>query len=198
MTKKLFVLVVLFIGMAVVYSFGGQVPAKPTRDSGMVTDAHAKVHLGQMYRTGYLFNSVADGGTAYFLIDVSTSGFTADEIHGFLVIAVESTAVLNIYADPVVSSSGTVVPSFNLNQNIADSATAIFYHTPTITSNGTKISPEILIPAGNKNFNSGKAFREGSEFIGEDALYLIAVRNEDGQAAKMVGIYADFYEKLQP
>ena len=197
--KKISLLIILFVGF-VSYSFGGQVPEKPARLVGMVTDAHVKVHVGQMYRTGYLFPAVADNATAYFMVDVATTGFTADEIHAFLSIAVESTAILNIYRDPVVSSSGTVVPSFNLNQNIADSAEAIFYRSPTIVTNqnGTKISPSILLPAGNKNFNSGKAIRDGAEYVGEDALYLITVRNEDGQAAKDIGIYADFYEKLQP
>ena len=197
--KKISLSIILFVGF-VSYSFGGQVPEKPARLTGMVTDAHAKVHLGEMYRTGYLFPSVADGGTAYFMVDVATTGFTADEIHSFLTIVVESTAIVNIYRDPVTTSSGTVVPSFNLNQNIADSAEAIFYRSPTITTNqnGTKISPTILLPAGTKNFNSGKAFKDGSEYVGEDALYLITVRNEDGQAAKDIGIYADFYEKLQP
>lgn len=200
MFKKCLVFVVLLIGMMVAMSFGGQVPAKPARLVGMIPDATAKVHMGQVYRTGQIFKGIADGATAYFLVDVSTSGFTADEIHAVLAISVESTAILNIYKDPIVNSSGTVVPSYNLNQSIADSATAIMYVTPTIVTNqnGTKISPTILMPAGNKNFNSGIAFRDGAHYVWADALYLITVRNEDGQAAKDIGIYSDFYEHLDP
>jgi len=198
MAKKILVLAVLFIGLAVAYSFGGQVPAKPSRTRGNVRDAHAKVHLGQMYRTGHLFDSVASGATAFFMVDVATTGFTADEIHATLSIKSTVTVVMNIFRDPVTTSSGTVVPSYNLNQSIADTAEAIMYHTPTITSNGTRISPTILIPASADGFNSDKAFKDGSEYVGADSLYLISVRNEDAQNAADIGIYADFYEQLQP
>ena len=200
MYKKIliFVSAVLIIGLAGIYSFGGQVPAKESRTIGMVKDAHAKVHLGQMYRTGHLYDDVAAGATSWFLVDVATSGFTADEIHATLTIMSTVAVVLNIYNDPVVTSSGTLVPSYNLNQSIADSATAIMYHTPTITSNGTKISPSILIPDSSNGFNSDKTFKDGSEYVGAGELYLIGVRNNDAQNAADIGIYADFYEKLQP
>ena len=198
MFKKILILTILVIGLAVAYSFGGQVTAKPARSIGMVTDAHTKVHLGQIYRTGHLYEDVAAGATAYFMVDVATSGFTADEIHATLTIINSEDVIVNIYRDPIVTSSGTVVPSYNLNQNIADSATAIMYHTPTITSNGTIISPTILIPSDANSFNSDQAFKDGAECVGADSLYLIAVRNITAQTAGDIGIYADFYEQLQP
>ena len=198
MSKKIIIGAVFIIGLTVALSFGGQVPAKPARTSGVVTDAHAKVHLGQMYRTGHIFESIASGATAFFMVDVATTGFTADEIHATLSIASTVTVVLNVFRDPVTTSSGTVVASYNLNQQIADTAEAIFYHTPTITSNGTKIQPSILIPAAANGFNSDKAFKDGSEYVGADSLYLISVRNEDAQTTADIGIYADFYEQIQP
>jgi len=200
MGKKVLVIVVIIIGLACALSFAGQVPAKPAHTSGMVKDAHAKVHLGQMYRTGHLFESVAAGATAFFMVDVATTGFTADEIHATLMIKSTVAIVLNIYRDPVTNSSGTVVLSYNLNQNIADSAEAIMYHTPTIVGgdNGTKISPVILIPPSSDGFVSDKSFKDGAEYVGADSLYLITVRNVDAQNAADIGIYADFYEQLQP
>jgi hypothetical protein len=198
MFRKVLILTILAVGLSVVCSFGGQVPAKPARSIGMVTDAHTKVHLGQIYRTGHLYESVAAGATSYFMVDVATTGFTADEIHATLTIVSSVPVVLNIYRAPITTSSGTVVPSYNLNQNIADSATAIMYHTPTITSNGTKISPTILIPATANSFISDKAFKDGAEYVGADSLYLITVRNVSAQTAADIGIYADFYEQLQP
>lgn len=200
MSKKILIGAICIIGLAVAISFGGQVPAKPSHTSGKVNDAHAKVHLGQIYRTGTIYKNVAAGATAFFMVDVATTGFTADEIHATLSIKSTVTVILNIYSDPVTNSSGTVIPSYNLNQSIADTAEAIMYKTPTIVTsqNGTKISPSILIPAASDGFISDKSFKDGAEYVGAGALYLITVRNVDAQDAADIGIYADFYEQLQP
>jgi len=197
MSKKIIIGAVFVIGLAVAYSFGGQVPAKPAHTSGVVTDAHAKVHLGQMYRTGHYYPAVAAAATAYFLVDVATTSFTADEIHTNILITVESSSLLVVYRDPVVSSSGTLVDSYNLNHPIADAATALFYHTPTITSLGTIVQPHIFIPAG--KFNTGTDIKNNAEYVGATGeMYLICVVNKNGQAASDIGIYADFYEQIQP
>jgi len=197
MFKKILIAIVTIIGLAIAYSFSGQVPAKPSRTIGDVTDAHAKVHLGQMYRTGHYYPEIADNATAYFLVDVATSTFTADEIHTNILITVESSALFFVYRDPVITSSGTLVDSYNLNHPIADSATATFYHTPTITSLGTLVQPFIFIPAG--KFNTGQDIKNNAEYVGANGeMYLIGVANKNGQAASDIGIYADFYEQLQP
>jgi len=198
MFRKFLVLAVFITGLSAVNSFGGQVPAKPARSIGMITDAHTKVHLGQIFRTGHLYDNVEAGATAYFMVDVATTAFTADEIHATLTIVSDQPVVMNIYRTPVITSSGTVVPSYNLNQKIADTATAIMYHTPTVTTVGTQISPTIFIPANAQSFNSDKAFKDGAEYVGAESLYLIAVRNVTAQTAADIGIYADFYEQLQP
>jgi len=199
MSKKIIIGAVCIIGLGVALSFGGQVPAKPAHTSGMVTDAHAKVHLGQMYRTGHYYPAVAAAATAYFLVDVATTSFTADEIHTNILITAETTSLVIIYRDPVITSSGTIVDSYNLNHPIADAATAVFYHTPTVVTPGTLVQPHILIPANVGIFNTGTDIKNNAEYVGAAGeMYLIMVVNKDSQTAGDIGIYADFYEQLQP
>lgn len=190
---------VLFVFIFSAYVFSGAVPAKPARTSGMVKDAQAKVHLGQMYRTGHFYTAVSSfvpNNFAVFLIDVATNTFTSDSIHGTLTVVAKGSSIIRMYANPVISSSGTVVDSYNLNQQIADSAEAIFFHTPTVTSSGTVISPDIYVPAG-VVFNSDQWFKDGSEFLGADVGYLITVEN-NSTADSDIGIYSDFYEAIDP
>jgi len=176
----------------------GTVPAKPFRGTGEVTEYHAKVHLGQLYRTGHLFEDVANDATAYFMIDVATTAFTSDEIHATVTIVSTAESYVNIYMNPTTTSSGTVVDSWNLNHTIGDHAEAIFYHTPTITDIGTQVSPPILIPYSVGYFNSANWFANEAEYVGTGSLYIIEVVNKSGQAAADIGVYLDFYEKINP
>ena len=199
MAKKIIVLVVLLIGLAGIYSFGGEVPAKPSRTGGMITEDHAKVHVGQLYRTGAIYLAVAADSTAYFLVDIATTGFTANELHASIAVVVESTAVMKVFADPVGTSSGTLCSSYNLNRVIADSPTALFYDTPTLSSNGSIITPQIIVPAGMNSICLATFNRDGAEYVFNTGhLYLITVRNTNGQATADIGIYIDYYEQLQP
>lgn len=191
--RNILIAIVLIIGLSITYCFSAEVPAKPFRGTGMVTDAHAKVHQGQLYRTGYLFESVASGATATFLIDLATSTYTRSATHGMISVVSEPKSYYRAFKDPVIESSGTIVDSYNMNDTISDAPQSLFYHSPNIVSSGTLVTPTILISTGT-TFNSGLISRDGTEYIGANgSIYLLEIENNDALAAD-IGIYIDFYE----
>ena len=144
MSKKILIGAICIIGLVVAISFGGQVPEKPFRDSGMVIDTHGKNNLGQLYQVSYTALAVKEALNLTFLIDLSTSAFTGSRVHAKIKTVSESNAEVRFYEEPVLTSSGTPVVAYNRNRELATSPEALFYHTQTIISSGTLLSTSIL------------------------------------------------------
>lgn len=171
----------------------GQVPTGVKRVYGNVSDSQAKTQLGQIYRVGHLFENVASGATATFLIDASTETFTGSEFHETLAIVSEGQSTLRIFKNPVISSSGTAVTAFNMNDAYNDTIEIDLFHTPVIISSGTIISPSIVISTGT-TFHSNTDIRIGTEHIGiSDNTYLYEITNNSADP-KDIGLYFDIFE----
>lgn len=197
MAKKILIASILIVGLAVAYSFGGQVPTKPFRGSGIITDSHAKIHLGEIYEADFIDIAVADDDYLVILVDITTNTFTADELHAFFEIAAGGDAVFKLYEGAHCTSSGTLITSYNLNRNIADSPEVLIFHTPTvILTSGTLITTE-LIPGGTGGNAGGGGYSRDEEIVLEGNAYLVEVQNIAG-SAKPLGACIFFYEALHP
>ncbi len=194
MVKNILITTILIIGLAVTYCFSGAVPEKPARNVGMITDEHAKIHLGQIYTAGFIDIAVADDDYVVMLIDITTNTFTNDEVHLVFNANTGGDSVIKLFEGAGCTSSGTVVTSYNHNRDVADSPEAIIYQTPTvIVTSGTAIY-SALIPAGTNNNASGSMTGRSSEWVLEDASYLLEFQNISG-SAKPMSIELFFYEK---
>ena len=144
MSKKILIGVICIIGLAVAISFGGQVPLKPFRDSGMVIDTHGKNNLGQLYQVSYSSHAVKEAQNLTFLIDLAQVSFTGSRVHAKIKTAAESNTEVRFYETPVVTSSGTPIIGYNRNRELATAPETLFYHHPIVTSSGTLLSTSII------------------------------------------------------
>lgn len=145
--SRLIVFALLFLGMAIVYfAFGdvliyaGAVPTTHPRTIGNVTDTHSKNNLGQLYQVSFSSRSLASGEHMKFFIAIATPTFTSSRAHVTIKTIAENEAVVKLYEDTVVHSSGTNVPAYCRNREIADDPELLFYRGSTIASSGTLIS----------------------------------------------------------
>ena len=198
MVKKILVISILLLGLIVAYSFGGEVPAKPFRGVGMITDAHAKIHMGEIYEEDFIDIAVDDDYYLVIMIYITTDTYTADEVHAAFEIIAGGDAVFKLYEGAHCTSSGTLITSYNLNRSIADSPEALIFHTPTvILTSGTAIVTELIAGGTGCNAGGGGYDRAEEVVLSDDYSYLVEVQNIAG-SAKPLGACIIFYEALEP
>lgn len=202
--SKIIAIVVAIVGLTISLAFCDTVSIADIKGKvhGAITDAHARIHQGQLYSGTTIFASVVDDGYARVLVDITTDTFTSSEIHIVFSMTSASIARAQLYEDVSCSSSGTLITARNFNRGIADSTTTIktlIYANPTaIVSSGTLIS-EILVPAGGIGMINGGQARSGIEWVLKGSSttgksYIYRIQNKDGSAAKPMAINVEFYE----
>lgn len=195
--NNILITIVFIIGLSATYCFGDVVPAKPARTSGMITNEHAKVHLGQVYTASFIDISVADDDYVVILIDITTNTFTNDEIHMYMAYGAGGDSIVKLFEGAHCTSSGTLITAYNFNRDIADSPETLIYHTPaTIVTSGTVIYSQ-LIPGGTGGNAGGGTNSKNVEWVLEGNSYLIEIQNISGNT-KPIGVEVDFYEMIEP
>lgn len=194
--RNIIIFIVLSIGLSVAYVFSDSVSIDDIKGQvhGGITDALARSHQAQLFRTGNLFTSLASGTSATILIDISTESFTGDQINWNLTVAPSGESFVRIYKNPTIVSSGTLMSSYSVNDSTdATGVEALFYYSGNFSSSGTAISPQYIVSTGTV-FNEGDLINNGAQRVGFPATeYLIEIINQDTGAIN-VGGYIDYYE----
>jgi hypothetical protein len=151
--------------------------------------AHEKIHEGVHYKTGFqdITMNVDDTITLLFV-----TPNTSTQMHYTLTSQTTGEAIIYFYEGTVTSSDGTLSTSYNRNRNSLNLSSLLVYKTPTVTTDGMKLSEKWV---GSEVFKGdiGGDVRGNSEFIlKEDTKYLIRLTAvSDGMKGAIGG---DWYE----
>jgi hypothetical protein len=149
--------------------------------------AHAEVHQGKFYTVSYIANGVASASSLEFFF-ITGANF---ELHTAILAAAGSDAELYIFEATTVSDNGTALTAYNNLRSSVNTAEGDFYHTPTITGDGTQISVVYIPSSGTQG---GGAVRPGTEVIFKVSTnYLIRLTNT-GTGAQDLSLAIGFYE----
>lgn len=152
-----------------------------------ISSTHALTHQGKMFVMSEAVASLANSAVRAY--DFTTG---ANSAHWIAVFAVGGDCSLEIFEAPTNVTGGTLVASYNKNRYSSKTATAVIKHTPTITTPGTTLLLDLILPGGDKK---GSGIVEGfDEFIFKsNTQYLVRLTNISGGAIG-VGTTFTWYE----
>lgn len=132
---------------------------------------------GNAYTVSHIFESVSNGDDAELLISCGDHAvylgyktFVGGQCYG------------RIYESPTITSNGTDLSIISNNRANILSDGCSFYHTPSVSSDGTLLA-EALIPGGSGIFSrSGAASGLSQWIIAPNTSYYIKITNDSGGA----------------
>jgi len=152
--------------------------------------AHHEIHAGSHFKASYQDTSMATNDTITLLF---VTPDTTEWAHWVLTGQATGAVVIQLYEGTTTSSNGTAVTVVNRNRNISGTAnTTLVYHTPTVTTDGTKIVEKWLGSEGFKE-DVGGGIRGDSELIlKQNTKYLIRLTAVSNGIKGAIG--GDWYE----
>jgi len=160
-----------------------------------ITWGHQKVHDGNMFAGGHVFEAVADGGTATLYLKPSGT----NEIHIMPLVSHGGDAFGYFRENVTMSDPGSAITLQNNNRNSDNTSTVSLYYSPTYGtaagSYGTAIAGGYMAGGeGNPAAVTGGGQRATNEWIlNPNYGYAFDVVNKAG-AAKTINIGMRFYE----
>jgi len=151
--------------------------------------AHHEIHSGSHFKAGYQDTVMATNDEINILF------ITPDTLkwaHFELTAQATGAVIIDFYEDAVVSANGTLVTAWNRNRNSTKVNTVLVYHTPTVTTNGTKISSKWVGNEGFKDSVGGEARGEAEFILKQNTKYLIKLTAVSNNIKGAVG--GDWYE----
>lgn len=149
---------------------------------GMVTLPmdHMVVHQGKLYLVEY---SASVNNAASMNILIKTPA--GQELHSAFSVAVGGACTVYLFEGTTVSNDGTPITPVCQNRVYADGISTTFFHTPTITGDGTALINGRLIPGGNSpTTRIGAQARDGAEWLLKPSTnYCLRITNTSGSAA---------------
>ena len=101
-----------------------------------------KTHEGKHFKTGYLNEDLDDADTLEVLFVTPN---TTEWAHWTLKAEIVGYAKVEIFEGTVTADDGTAITRLNRNRNSLIESSTLAYHTPTITTTGTKITTKFLL-----------------------------------------------------
>ena len=150
-----------------------QVPRVDTATHSITTIEweHLEIHEGDSY---FICDVVDLGNAANRTILIITPD-TTEWAHIIFEVEMELEATIRLHEGATVVASGTQITAFNRDRNSINTATAIIYHTPTISNDGLLLHAAQL-GSGKK---SGGETRSLNEIIlRQDTNYILRVINQ--------------------
>jgi hypothetical protein len=139
-----------------------------------LTSVHRRVHNSNYFDADHIFSAVASGASAFF--HFKTGDY---EAHAIFAATVGGRSILTLYEDADLSGDGTSVSIVCHNRKDVRSPLSSIYHTPTINSNGSQVSQE-LIAASSRGQTIGGSTRVDREewVLKPNTSYLLEAVNE--------------------
>lgn len=120
----------------------------------LITDnIRHELSLGNAYRFGHHFKSVADETSVYVLFDPSNNGLSPERVYKMkaTIQAISYPITMKFYEEPTVSANGTEIVIYNFNRNDeCDSSLnshAKMYYGPTVDASGNTYAPDVYVYA---------------------------------------------------
>jgi len=154
----------------------------------IVDSGHAHINNGFGFVVGDIFYAVADEGVAEGLFQVT------NQMHINLSVVSQGDCEIRVFENPTFSAAGTAMTIFNKNRESNKVSGATVTHTPTLTDDGTELTPTFVAGGTGGNATGG----QGENFAGESILkagnnYLFRIINKSGQA-RTIGARLVWYE----
>jgi len=151
--------------------------------------AHHEIHAGSHFKAGYQDTSMATN-------DIITLMFvtpdTARWSHWVLTGQATGAVVIQLF-EGADATGGTAVTVVNRNRNISGTAnTTLVYHTPTVTTDGTKIVEKWIGNEGFKEDVGGEARGSSELILKQNTKYLIRLTAVSNGIKGAIG--GDWYE----
>lgn len=151
--------------------------------------AHHEIHSGNHYKAGYQDTSMDTDDTIAL---VFTTPDSLKYMHWTLTAQSTGAATIQLFSGPTLSAEGTAVTPFNRNQNSTNTSDMLVKHTPTITTNGTKISEKWIGSTGFRADIGGETRGDSEIILKANTQYMIlCTANADGIKCAIGG---DWYE----
>lgn len=153
---------------------------------------HYEVHLGHMFILSdvRLVPGVGPNELFYHIRDVG--GATTDEMHANISIVSDGAVEITIYENPTLTDDGAALTAHNKDRHTGGAPGTTFFHTPTITNNGTEIYNNIIPSATHPTMAAGGKTKGINEWIFDSGdAYLIRILGAGGEN---IGIEVEFYE----
>lgn len=153
---------------------------------------HVRVHTGVTFQASYKSPEGGDIGDNSVLNIFIQTGVNFN--HFVFSTTSGGTSELFIFEDTVVSADGTPLAVWNMNRPKSIVSTSQVSHTPTITSDGTRIHNSLMPGGTGNNRLPGGTARPGTEWIlSPNTNYLIRIVNRAG-SSQPIGFVGQWYE----
>ena len=154
--------------------------------------ANAKTHEGKHFKAGYMNEDLDDNDTLEVLF---VTPDTTEWSHWSLSAEVVGYVKVEIFEDTVVTDNGTAITRLNRNRNSLIEASTLAFHSPTITTDGTKLVTKFLGSLTRNNEAVGDNFVANNHFLlKQNTKYLLRMTSKlDDTIAKLGG---DWYEHI--
>jgi len=158
---------------------------------------HHEIHCGDSYECSYITN-LGNGGVLDVLIVVPNEGLSeahpgdaqdTKQYHFKGTVATESEATVEFFEAVEVSANGTALNVFCRNRNFTIGDTLDIYHTPTVTSTGTRL---VVAKTGSGRGIGGTLGRSDEFILKDNTLYLLRITNNT-TTSEWVSINLDYY-----
>ena len=150
--------------------------------------AHHKINEGNHFKVGYQDTSMATGDTITLLF---VTPDTTRWAHWTLIAHATGAVIVEVYED-TDSTGGTAVGVKNRNRNVSGGNTTLVYHTPTVTTDGTKIIEKWVGSEGFKEDVGGDSRGNSELILKQNTKYLIRLTAVSDSIKGAIG--GDWYE----
>lgn len=156
----------------------------------VVDDRTRKSRQGEIYHFSRLYDGIPAGEHADVLLVTGEKRVTVS-----FATAVAAESIFRLYEGTVTTDDGTALSKVNRNRNVTTTFTSNVFHTPTVSSQGTRLSYSYF-PAGRSNRKVGASGEEiGVWLLKPNTKYLIRITNVSG-GDERVGISGDVFEDV--
>ena len=154
---------------------------------GVAIDAlHYMVHQGFVFHISHTIAALANTASHEILVKVPAS--TYPHLHKHVTYVGAGDVDLDIFEGTTVSADGTAITSHITNRNSSNTPGTLFYHTPTVTDDGTLIHDQWVPPtsSGTGGSHDGADASTGEEWLlAPSTNYLIRITNNSGDTIRV-------------
>jgi hypothetical protein len=190
------------IGTSIAQSYKGQVLATdsegyvrklqvdPTGRVVNIDIVHDLIHKGLFFTVNHIFRDVPAGQTRYIYHITGTDKALHSQIEAKSV----GKWLFESFGNPTISDVGTQLTPITKNTNSTYVIQSLFYHTPTVTDEGSVRVEEIFGSGTNPNrFTSGSIEERQESIFGSEYGVLVGFTNESTNTQDLT-VKISFYE----
>ena len=162
-----------------------------TRAINTISHAHHEIHEGSHFKADRQDIALSTTDTIELLL---TTPDTTKWVHFLLTMQSTGEVVVELYEGTTVSAEGTAITPINRNRNSATKSVVVVTHTPSVSSDGTKLTENWIGTTGFKE-DIGDTLRDNSEIIlKQNTKYLIRLTAVGDGIKGAIG--GDWYEHV--